>query len=91
MPVVGLLAPKVEGTENEVCILSEITAILQPVIDYIQGRVPTFQLRYSKTAGQRFSPTPARVVTPYPVTFISIQSRGRLFSRQMRERRPRSV
>jgi len=56
MPVVAILAPKVEGTEGEICILSGITELPEAILAYIQGRVPTFQLKFSKTTG-RFSPT----------------------------------
>jgi len=49
MPVVTILAPKVEGTAGEICILSEITELPDAVVAYIQGRVPTFKLKFSKT------------------------------------------
>lgn len=49
MPVVALLATAVEGAEQEVCILSEIVALPEEVLSYVQKRVPTFNFRYSKT------------------------------------------
>ena len=54
MPVVAVLAPKVEGTEGEVCILSDITELPEAVAAYIQGRVPTFKLKFSKTVGRKY-------------------------------------
>src|SRR5690348_3544097 len=52
MPVVAILAPKVEGTEGEICILSGITELPEAILAYIQGRVPTFKRKFSKTIGQ---------------------------------------
>jgi len=52
MPVVALLAPKVDGTQGEVCILSEIRQLPDVVLAYIQGRVPTF-----KTAAEQVAAT----------------------------------
>jgi len=52
--VVAILAPKVEGIEGEICILSEITELPEAVLAYIQGRVPTFKLKFSKTIGQEY-------------------------------------
>jgi hypothetical protein len=54
MPVVAMLAPKVEGTAREICILSEITELPEAVLAYIQGRVPTSNLKFSKTIGQKY-------------------------------------
>jgi len=54
MPVVAILAPKVEETEGQICILSEITELPEDVLAYIQGRVPTFILKFSKTIGQKY-------------------------------------
>jgi hypothetical protein len=54
MPVVAVLAPKVEGTAGETCILSEITELPEVVLAYIQGRIPTFKLMLSKTIGQKY-------------------------------------
>jgi hypothetical protein len=54
MPVVAILAPKVEGTEGEICILSGITELPEAILAYIQGRVPTFKLKFSKTIGQKY-------------------------------------
>jgi hypothetical protein len=49
MPVVALLAPTVEGAEDQVCVLSDIVVLPEDVLGYVQKRVPTFQFRYSKT------------------------------------------
>jgi hypothetical protein len=54
MPVIALLAPVVEGAEHEVCILSEIVSLPKEVLSYVQKRVPTFQLRYSKTVQDKY-------------------------------------
>jgi len=54
MPVIAILAPKVEGNAGEICILSEITELPDAVLAYIQGRVPTFKLKFSKTVGQKY-------------------------------------
>jgi hypothetical protein len=54
MPVVALLAPVVEGLEHEVCILSGIVTLPDEVRSYVQKRVPTFQLRYSKTVEGKY-------------------------------------
>jgi hypothetical protein len=54
MAVVAILAPKVEGTAGEICILSEITGLPEAVLAYIQGRVPTFKLKFSKTIGLKY-------------------------------------
>ena len=54
MPVVALLAPKVEESEGAICVLSGITELPEPLLSYIQGRVPTFKLKYSKTVGQKY-------------------------------------
>ena len=53
-PVVAILAPKIEGTENQVCILSDIVGLPKDILNYIQTRVPTFKLKYSKTVGSRY-------------------------------------
>lgn len=54
MPVVALLAPKVEGARGEICVLSGITELPDDVLAYIQGRVPTFRLKFSQTVGQKY-------------------------------------
>ena len=54
MPVVTILAPKVEGADGEICLLSEITELPDAVLAYIQGRVPTFKLKFSKTIEQEY-------------------------------------
>lgn len=54
MPVVTILAPNVEGTAGEICILSGITELPEAVLAYIQRRVPTFKLKHSKTIGEKY-------------------------------------
>jgi len=54
MPVIALLAPKIEDTEDEICILSDIEGLPKDVLSYIQKRVPTFKFRYSKTVGSKY-------------------------------------
>ncbi|MCK4541628.1 MAG: hypothetical protein KAU17_05255 [Spirochaetales bacterium] len=54
MSVVTLLAPHVEDTEGEICILSNIEELPHKVLSYIQKRVPTFKLRSSKMAGTKY-------------------------------------
>ena len=50
MPVIALLAPKVDDTEDQVCILSGIDNIPKKILSFIQSKVPTFVLKYSKMA-----------------------------------------
>ena len=54
MPAVAILAPNIEDTDNQVCMLSEIEDMPTEVLNYIQKRVPTFKLKYSKTVGQKY-------------------------------------
>jgi hypothetical protein len=54
MPVVSVLAPKVRDSWEQVSVLSGITEMPEEVVAYIQGRVPTFKLKYSKTVGQEY-------------------------------------
>jgi len=54
MPVITILAPKVEGADGESCMLSEITELPEAILSYIQGRVPTFKLKFSKTIGKKY-------------------------------------
>jgi hypothetical protein len=54
MPVVALLATRVEGARGEICTLSGITELPDHILAYIQGRVPTFRLKFSKTVGQKY-------------------------------------
>ena len=54
MPVVALLAPNVEDTDGEICILSDMVGLPKHVLDYVQKRVPTFKLRFSKTVGSSY-------------------------------------
>ncbi len=54
MPVIAILAPTIEGTENEVCVLSDIAALPEDILSYVQKRVPTFQFKYSKTVQGKY-------------------------------------
>ena len=54
MPVIALLAPKVDDTENQVCVLSDIDYIPEEVLSFIQNKVPTFILKYSKTIKSKY-------------------------------------
>ena len=54
MPVVAILAPNIENTDEEICILSDIVGLPKEVLEYIQGRVPTFKLKYSKTVESKY-------------------------------------
>jgi len=54
MPVITLLAPNVEETEDQVCLLSGIENLPKEVLSFIQSRVPTFKLKFSKTANSKY-------------------------------------
>ena len=54
MTVIALLAPNVDNTDNQICVLSGIEDIPQDILSFIQSRVPTFKLRYSKMAGKKY-------------------------------------
>ena len=54
MPAVAILAPHVEDTEEQVCILSEIERMPDEIIHYIQSRVPSYKLKYSKTVARKY-------------------------------------
>jgi hypothetical protein len=54
MPVITILAPNVQGADGKICVLSEIAELPEAVIAYIQGRVPTFKLKFSKTIEQKY-------------------------------------
>ena len=54
MSVIALLAPHIEGTEDQVCVLSDIDELPKGVLLYIQKRVPTFKRKYSKMAGKKY-------------------------------------
>ena len=53
MPVIALLAPNVEEIE-EVCLISQIQYIPWNILSFIQEKVPSFVLRYSKTAETKY-------------------------------------
>jgi hypothetical protein len=54
MPVVALLAPTVEGADDQVCVLSDVVALPKDLLGNVQKRVPTYQLKYSKTAQDNY-------------------------------------
>ncbi len=54
MPALALIAPNVAGAHGETCILSEIEQLPKAVLQFVANRVPSFALRYSKTAGSRY-------------------------------------
>jgi len=54
MTVATLLAPHVEDTQGEVCLLSNIEELPDEVLSYIKKRVPTFKLMSSKMAGSKY-------------------------------------
>lgn len=54
MTVVTLLAPHVAETENEVCVLSDVQRLPAHVLAFIQKRVPTYKLKFSKTVKGKY-------------------------------------
>lgn len=54
MSAVALLAPHVEGTDNEICVLSNIQELPEDVLSYIRKRVPTFKVKFSKTVKEKY-------------------------------------
>ena len=51
MSIVSLLAPNIEEADNQVSILFGISYLPEEIVSYIQKRVPTYKLKYSKTTG----------------------------------------
>ena len=54
MSVIALLAPHVEDTDNQVCLLSDVDELPEEVLRTIQKRVPTFKRKFSKMAGKSY-------------------------------------
>jgi hypothetical protein len=54
MAAIALLAPNVDDAEGQVCVLSDIDDMPQDVLSFIQRKVLTFKLRYSKMAGKKY-------------------------------------
>ena len=54
MPVIALLAPNVDGAEGEISILSNIHELPRDIYFFIKSRVPSFKMKYSKMAGDKY-------------------------------------
>ena len=54
MPVIALLAPKIDNVEDQIGVLSGIDYIPRKVLSFIQKKVPTFKLKQSKMAGRKY-------------------------------------
>jgi len=54
MPVIALLGPKIDYGDDQVGILTGIENIPANVLRFIQSRVPTFKLTYSKMSGKKY-------------------------------------
>ncbi len=54
MPVIAILAPKIDDTEDQVGVLTGIENLPENILRFIQSRVPTFKLKYSKMAGKKY-------------------------------------
>ena len=54
MPVIALLAPDVDGAHGEVCILTHIKRLPEKVFFFIRNRVPTFKMKWSKMAMEKY-------------------------------------
>ncbi len=52
--MVPFLAPSVEGADDQVVVLSDVVALPKDVLGYVQKRVPTYQLSYSKTVQGKY-------------------------------------
>lgn len=66
MPVIMILAPKVEGTHDEICSLSGIKYLPKDILTFIKSKVPTFKMKRSKTTNETcFSNTCPKCGTLY--------------------------
>ena len=45
---------RLRAQRGEICVLSEITELPEALLAYIQQRVPTFKLTYSKTVERKY-------------------------------------
>lgn len=54
MPVIALLAPNVDETEGEICILPDIQELPKDVYFFIKNRFPSFRMKYSNMAGHKY-------------------------------------
>lgn len=50
----AVLAPHIDDTEGQVCILTDIGSMPAEIMNYIQNRVPTYKLKFSKTVGHKY-------------------------------------
>ena len=91
MPVVTILAPKVEDTDGEICILSEITELPDAVLAYIQERVPRSNSHFQKRLSRSTSPIRAPNAEYCRAISIFIPSPELRFSRRIRTRRHLSM
>jgi len=57
MPMIAFSAPSVEGADDHVVVLSDVVALPKVVLGYLQKRVPTYQLSYSRTVQGKYRVT----------------------------------
>lgn len=54
MSAVAILASNVAEMDNQICVLFEILELPLEVLQYVQKRVPSFKLKYSKTVRHKY-------------------------------------
>ena len=54
MPVIALIATRVEEMDDEICILSDIEELPQDILHHMAKRSPSFKLQYSQTLGESY-------------------------------------
>lgn len=54
MPVVAIVAPNIEGEGEGVGVLTDISALPREILSFVQERVPTFKLKYSKMVERKY-------------------------------------
>lgn len=54
MSVVAIVAPNIEGEGEEVGVLTDIRTLPHEVLNFLQERVPTFELKYSKMVERKY-------------------------------------
>jgi hypothetical protein len=82
MPVVAFLAPSVEGADDQVFVLSDVVALPKDVLGYVQKRVPTYQLSYSKTVQSKYYANVCPKCRMLSGDFFCIQNQGDRFVRR---------